>query len=39
MYARQDRMAGSPELELDPRPQSVHAVVRARFTISEPVLT
>ncbi|WFE94659.1 SIMPL domain-containing protein [Micromonospora sp. WMMD987] len=38
MYARQDRLAGSPELELDPRPQPVHAVVRARFTISEPVL-
>ncbi|MEH0846263.1 SIMPL domain-containing protein [Micromonospora sp. CPCC 205711] len=29
---------GPPELELDPRPQTVHAVVRARFTISEPVL-
>ncbi|MBY8874410.1 SIMPL domain-containing protein [Micromonospora sp. PLK6-60] len=27
-----------PELELDPQPQSVHAAVAARFTISEPVL-
>ncbi|SCG34072.1 hypothetical protein GA0070560_101179 [Micromonospora halophytica] len=33
-------MAGEPpELELDPQPQTVHAVVRARFTISEPVLS
>ncbi|MGB2571606.1 SIMPL domain-containing protein [Micromonospora citrea] len=30
---------GPPELELDPQPQTVHAVVRARFTISEPVLS
>jgi uncharacterized protein YggE len=28
----------APELELDPRPQSVQAAVEARFTISEPVL-
>jgi uncharacterized protein YggE len=27
-----------PHLELDPQPQTVHAVVRARFTISEPEL-
>ena len=27
-----------PELELDPQPQTVQAAVRARFTISEPVL-
>ncbi|MDH6465188.1 uncharacterized protein YggE [Micromonospora sp. A200] len=27
-----------PELELDPQPQTVHAVVRARFTVSDPVL-
>ncbi|MFY1680580.1 SIMPL domain-containing protein [Micromonospora sp. WMMD730] len=39
MFARQARQGGPPELDLDPRPQSVHAVVRARFTISEPVLT
>ncbi|TDC82601.1 SIMPL domain-containing protein [Micromonospora sp. KC606] len=30
---------GPPELELDPQPQPVHALVRARFTISEPVLS
>ncbi|SCE76419.1 hypothetical protein GA0070558_105189 [Micromonospora haikouensis] len=29
---------GPPELDLDPQPQSVHAAVEARFTISEPVL-
>lgn len=29
---------GVPELDLDPRPQSVQAAVQARFTISEPVL-
>ncbi|WP_433387539.1 SIMPL domain-containing protein [Micromonospora sp. KLBMP9576] len=28
----------APELELDPQPQTVHAAVRARFAISEPVL-
>ncbi|MFI1193268.1 SIMPL domain-containing protein [Micromonospora sp. NPDC020750] len=27
-----------PELELDPQPQSVHAAVEARFTITAPVL-
>lgn len=32
------RGGGPVELELDPRPQTVHAVVRARFAISEPVL-
>ncbi|MEH0935638.1 SIMPL domain-containing protein [Micromonospora psammae] len=33
------RAKGEPaELELDPPPQTVHAVVRARFAISEPVL-
>ncbi|PZG14225.1 SIMPL domain-containing protein [Micromonospora craterilacus] len=30
---------GPPELELDPQPQGVHAAVRARFTISQPVLS
>ncbi|RGC70416.1 hypothetical protein C5N14_02945 [Micromonospora sp. MW-13] len=30
--------AAPPELELDPQPQTVHAAVEARFTISEPVL-
>ncbi|MEV4712966.1 SIMPL domain-containing protein [Micromonospora sp. NPDC049374] len=30
---------GPPELELDPQPQGVHAAVRARFTISRPVLS
>ncbi|RIV33162.1 SIMPL domain-containing protein [Micromonospora radicis] len=30
---------GQPELELDPQPQGVHAAVRARFTISRPVLS
>ena len=39
MYARRPGWRGSPELELDPQPQSVHAAVQARFTISEPVLT
>ncbi|MEU6075600.1 SIMPL domain-containing protein [Micromonospora sp. NPDC047074] len=29
---------GTPELALDPQPQTVHAAVRARFAISEPVL-
>ncbi|ABP56187.1 SIMPL domain-containing protein [Salinispora tropica] len=29
---------GAPELDLDPRSQSVQAAVHARFTISEPVL-
>ncbi|MER7458499.1 SIMPL domain-containing protein [Micromonospora sp. NPDC126480] len=29
---------GTPELELDPRQQTVQAAVHARFTISEPVL-
>ncbi|WP_446216798.1 SIMPL domain-containing protein [Micromonospora sp. IBHARD004] len=29
---------GAPELELDPRAQTVQAAVEARFTISEPVL-
>ncbi|EEP71583.1 hypothetical protein MCAG_01910 [Micromonospora sp. ATCC 39149] len=29
---------GPPELDLDPQPQTVHAAVEARFTISEPVL-
>ncbi|MEU7842458.1 SIMPL domain-containing protein [Micromonospora sp. NPDC049114] len=29
---------GAPELELDPRPQTVQAAVQARFTISDPVL-
>ncbi|MCX4389611.1 SIMPL domain-containing protein [Micromonospora peucetia] len=29
---------GTPELELDPQPQTVHAAVQARFAISEPVL-
>ncbi|RIW44640.1 DUF541 domain-containing protein [Micromonospora endophytica] len=30
---------GPPQLELDPQPQGVHAAVRARFSISRPVLT
>ncbi|MEV6814174.1 SIMPL domain-containing protein [Micromonospora sp. NPDC051296] len=30
---------GPPELELDPQPQGVHAAVRARFAISQPVLS
>ncbi|RKN39885.1 SIMPL domain-containing protein [Micromonospora endolithica] len=29
---------GAPELELDPRPQTVQAAVHARFAISEPTL-
>ncbi len=31
-------VGGTPELDLDPRPQTVQAAVHARFTISEPVL-
>ncbi|MFC0006937.1 SIMPL domain-containing protein [Micromonospora siamensis] len=30
---------GPPELDLDPQPQGVNAVVQARFTISEPALS
>ncbi|MFC4146023.1 SIMPL domain-containing protein [Micromonospora mangrovi] len=39
-FGRAGGVAGGapPELELDPRPQSVQAAVEARFTISEPVL-
>ncbi|MFJ6198401.1 SIMPL domain-containing protein [Micromonospora sp. NPDC092111] len=39
MFARRAESGGPPELELDPRPQTAYAVVRARFTISEPVLS
>ncbi len=37
--ARGAEAGGPPELELDPQPQGVHAAVRARFTISRPVLS
>nr|MDT0661695.1 SIMPL domain-containing protein [Micromonospora sp. DSM 115978] len=38
-YALGARDAGQPpELDLDPQPQTVHASVEARFTISEPEL-
>ncbi|MCO1598429.1 SIMPL domain-containing protein [Micromonospora sp. RHAY321] len=43
MFARAayagDAGGGPPELELDPQPQTVQAAVRARFTISDPVLS
>ncbi|MFG1775475.1 SIMPL domain-containing protein [Micromonospora sp. NPDC049051] len=37
-YAAGGAGGGTPELELDPQPQTVHAAVQARFAISEPVL-
>ncbi|MDG4833227.1 SIMPL domain-containing protein [Solwaraspora sp. WMMD1047] len=36
--ARHDAGGAGPELDLDPQPQTVHASVEARFTISEPEL-